>query len=199
MSLKVYRGRTLARSQALQLLFQAEQLDRPLEDVLENDYLISKGPLDPYALVLCRGAYDNIDRIDAALRTVSKNWKLERMPSVDRALLRIAVYEMRLLSDDDIDDAVIINEAVELAKAFGTDDSSSFINGVLGRIASSEVLPGEDEYQKILEEDKAHEEAVAQELARAAAAVKQEDVESSEGVAAPTDGADEQSVETSEE
>lgn len=199
MSLKVYRGRTLARSQALQLLFQAEQLDRPLEDVLGNDYLISKGPLEPYALVLCRGAYENIDRIDAALRAVSKNWTLERMPSVDRALLRIAVYEMRLLTDDDIDDAVIINEAVELAKAFGTDDSSSFINGVLGRIASAEELPGEDEYQKILAEDKAHDEAVAQELVRAAAAVAQADVESTEGIPASNDSADERSVESPEE
>ena len=56
MSLKVYRGRTLARSQALQLLFQAEATDSPLERVLEGDFLISKGPLDPYALELCRGA-----------------------------------------------------------------------------------------------------------------------------------------------
>ena len=54
MSLKVYRGRTLARSQALQLLFQAEATDSPLERVLEGDFLISKGPLDPYALELCR-------------------------------------------------------------------------------------------------------------------------------------------------
>ena len=69
MSLKVYRGRTLARSQALQLLFQAEATDSPLECVLEGDFLISKGPLDPYALELCRGAYEHIDRIDcAALR-----------------------------------------------------------------------------------------------------------------------------------
>ena len=72
MSLKVYRGRTLARSQALQLLFQAEATDSPLERVLEGDFLISKGPLDPYALELCRGAYEHIDRIDCALRAVAK-------------------------------------------------------------------------------------------------------------------------------
>ena len=76
MSLKVYRGRTLARSQALQLLFQAEATDSPLERVLEGDFLISKGPLDPYALELCRGAYEHIDRIDCALRAVAKNWDL---------------------------------------------------------------------------------------------------------------------------
>ena len=172
MSLKVYRGRTLARSQALQLLFQAEQLDRQLDEVLEGDYLISKGPLDPYAVELCQGAYDNIDRIDAALRAVSRNWTLERMPGADRNLLRIAVYEMRFLTDDEVDDAVVINEAVEIAKAYGTDDSATFVNGVLGRIARSQELPGEEEYQQILEEDKKHEEAVAAELAAAAEAVK---------------------------
>ena len=99
MSLKVYRGRTLARSQALQLLFQAEATDSPLERVLEGDFLISKGPLDPYALELCRGAYEHIDRIDCALRAVAKNWGFMRMPGADRNLLRIAVYEMRFLTD----------------------------------------------------------------------------------------------------
>ena len=81
MSLKVYRGRTLARSQALQLLFQAEATDSPLERVLEGDFLISKGPLDPYALELCRGAYEHIDRIDCALRAVAKNWILCACPA----------------------------------------------------------------------------------------------------------------------
>ena len=133
MSLKVYRGRTLARSQALQLLFQAEATDSPLERVLEGDFLISKGPLDPYALELCRGAYEHIDRIDCALRSVAKNWDLMRMPGADRNLLRIAVYEMRFLTDEEVSDAIVINEAVELAKAYGTDQSASFVNGVLVR------------------------------------------------------------------
>lgn len=153
MSLKVYRGRTLARSQALQLLFQAEQLDRELEEVIGGDYLISKGPLDPYAIELSRGAYEHIDRIDAALEAVLKNWSLERLPGADRNLLRIALFEMRFLSDDEIDDSVVINEAVELAKAYGTDESSSFVNGVLGRIASEDELPGEDIYEKMLARD----------------------------------------------
>ena len=125
MSLKVYRGRTLARSQALQLLFQAEATDSPLERVLEGDFLISKGPLDPYALELCRGAYEHIDRIDCALRAIAKNWDLMRMPGADRNLLRIAVYEMRFLTDDEVSDAIVINEAVELAKAYGTDQSTA--------------------------------------------------------------------------
>lgn len=181
MSLKVYRGRTLARSQALQLLFQAEATDSPLERVLEGDFLISKGPLDPYALELCRGAYEHIDRIDCALRAVAKNWDLMRMPGADRNLLRIAVYEMRFLTDEEVSDAIVINEAVELAKAYGTDQSASFVNGVLGKIARSEELPGEDLYQELLAEDRAREEAQA---AEATAGVLAEDVDAAEAVEA---------------
>ena len=174
MSLKVYRGRTLARSQALQLLFQAEATDSPLERVLEGDFLISKGPLDPYALELCRGAYEHIDRIDCALRSVAKNWDLMRMPGADRNLLRIAVYEMRFLTDEEVSDAIVINEAVELAKAYGTDQSASFVNGVLGKIARSEELPGEDLYQELLAEDRAREEAQAAEAAAKVAVAQAE-------------------------
>ncbi len=140
MSLKVERGRTLARSQALQLLFQAEALDCPLDDVLDGDYLVSKGPLDDYAVTLARGCYQYLGRIDAALRAVLRNWDLDRLPGADRALLRIAVYELRL-ADEPIEDAVVINEAVEIAKAYGTDESASFVNGVLGRLARMSELP----------------------------------------------------------
>ena len=177
MSLKVYRGRTLARSQALQLLFQAEATDSPLERVLEGDFLISKGPLDPYALELCRGAYEHIDRIDCALRSVAKNWDLMRMPGADRNLLRIAVYEMRFLTDEEVSDAIVINEAVELAKAYGTDQSASFVNGVLGKIARSEELPGED---RAREEAQAAEAAAKVAAAQAAAGVLDEDAEVTE-------------------
>lgn len=72
------------------------------------------------------------------------------MPGADRNLLRIAVYEMRFLTDEEVSDAIVINEAVELAKAYGTDQSASFVNGVLGKIARSEELPGEDLYQELL-------------------------------------------------
>lgn len=133
MSLKVERGRTLARSQALQLLFQAEILHRSVDEVLAGDYLLSKGPLAPYAAELARGCYDHIDEIDRGLRRVSENWALERMPGPDRNLLRLAVYELRF-SPEHVDDAVVINEAVEIAKAYGTDESASFVNGVLGRV-----------------------------------------------------------------
>ena len=151
MSSKVNRGRTLARSQALQVLFQAEALDMPVGDVLSGDYLISKGPLDSYAIELARGAYDHIDEIDSALVAVSKNWDLRRMPASDRNLLRIAVYELRLANPEDpIDTAVVINEAVEIAKAYGTDESARFVNGVLGRIAREENLPVDEAFNASL-------------------------------------------------
>lgn len=161
MSLKVERGRTLARSQALQILFQAEALDLSVDTVLAGDYLISKGPLDAYAVELARGCHDNIDRIDYALKSVSANWSLYRMPGTDRNLLRLAVYEMRFLTGDAaIDDAVIINEAVEIAKAYGTDESSRFVNGVLGRISRMETLPELPVEQDVEEVDSEDEDSV---------------------------------------
>lgn len=134
MGLHVERGRTLARSQALQLLFQAEVLDQAVDEVLAGEYLLSKGPLDSYAVELARGCYAVRDAIDAKLEAASENWTLARMPGTDRNLLRLAVYEMT--SVEDLPSvAVAINEAVEIAKAYGTDESARFVNGVLGRIA----------------------------------------------------------------
>lgn len=141
MSQKVNRGRTLARSQALQILFQAEARSITVEEVLNGDCLLSKGPLDSYAMTLARGTYENLDRIDSALRAVLANWTLDRLPGPDRNLLRMAVYELRFQTEDPLDTAVVINEAVEVAKAYGTDESASFVNGVLGRIAREDVLP----------------------------------------------------------
>ena len=120
-SLKVNRGRTLARSQALQILFQSEMRKVSVEDVLAGDYTLSKGPLAPYAIEIARGVSANRDRIDSALRA--------------------AVYELYFQVADTLDAAVVINEAVEIAKAYGTDESAGFVNGVLGRIVRDRHLP----------------------------------------------------------
>lgn len=139
---KVNRGRTLARSQALQLLFQAEARNESIDHLLVGDYLLSKGPLNSYAAELARGCYQNRARIDAYLRYLSRNWSLDRMPGTDRNLLRLAVYEMRFLPEaEKLDDAVVIDEAVEIAKAYGTDESAKFVNGILGCVARSPELP----------------------------------------------------------
>ncbi len=141
MSLKVDRGRTRARSQAMQLLFQAEILDVALDDVIEGDHLLANdAPLEDYACELARGCYAHLRRIDAVLGSVASNWELDRLAGTDRNLMRVAVYEMRL-APDRVGDAVAINEAVEIAKAYGTEESSRFVNGVLGAIAREEELP----------------------------------------------------------
>ena len=103
------------------------------------------------------------------------------MPGADRNLLRIAVYEMRFLTDEEVSDAIVINEAVELAKAYGTDQSASFVNGVLGKIARSEELPAED---RAREEAQAAEAAAKVVAAQAAAGVLAEDADAAEAVEA---------------
>lgn len=140
-----FGGRTLARAQALQLLFQADVNNRTVEEVLSGDYAISDGPLDPYGQELALGVDSRRYAIDAVIRASSASWSLSRMPIVDRNILRLALYEM--IEEDDITVAVAIDEAVELAKAFGTDESPRFINGVLGSIAA-DVNAGVDVYEK---------------------------------------------------
>lgn len=140
-----FGGRTLARVQALQLLFQADVNNRTVEEVLSGDYAISDGPLDPYGQELALGVDSRRYAIDAVIRASSASWSLSRMPVVDRNILRLALYEM--IEEDDITVAVAIDEAVELAKAFGTDESPRFINGVLGSIAA-DVNAGVDVYEK---------------------------------------------------
>ncbi|MCH3968527.1 MAG: transcription antitermination factor NusB [Atopobiaceae bacterium] len=133
MSKEHIAGRTLARSQALQLLFQAEASGRTVDDILSGDYALSEGPLDPFGEELARGCSGMLDALDPVIESVSKNWSLSRMPAVDRNLLRLATYE--LVAMDDVAVAVTCNEYVRLARAYGTDESSRFVNGILGRIS----------------------------------------------------------------
>ena len=128
-----FGGRTLARSQALQLMFQAEANARAVLDVLDGEYALSQGPLDDYARRLALGADERHPELDAVIAARSKGWSVARMNAVDRNLLRLALYEM--LYVDEVDVAVTIDECVELAKAYGTDESSRFVNGILGRVA----------------------------------------------------------------
>jgi N utilization substance protein B len=88
---------------------------------------------DSYATALATGVDDNRDEIDALVGRHAKGWTLERMPSVDRAVLRMATFE--LLHREDVPVAVAISEAVELAQEFSTDESGRFVNGVLSSVA----------------------------------------------------------------
>lgn len=138
----MFLGRTLARSQALQLMFQAEATDRSVADVLEGPYALSdERPLEEFAEALALGTDARRADLDAVIDWASTNWSIDRMASVDRNLLRIALHEM--LDVDEVAIAVTIDESVELAKAYGTDESPRFINGLLGRVASS-IEKGED-------------------------------------------------------
>ena len=128
-------GRTLARCQALQLMFQAEACGRSVADVLAGEYAVDPGPLDEYGEFLARGADECRTDLDHVLSGATRNWSLSRMSATDRNLLRISLYEM--LHNDEVPVSVSIDECVELAKDFGSsDESSRFVNAILGRIAA---------------------------------------------------------------
>jgi len=98
---------------------------------VNNEEKLTKG-VKPFFMDLVKGVMENRSQIDALLNQYSKNWKITRMPVVDRNIMRIAIFEF--LKQTDIPPSVTINEAVEIGKKYGTRDSGSFINGVLDRI-----------------------------------------------------------------
>ncbi len=127
-------GRTRARSQAIQVLFQAEVQNVDVFDLLDgSEYVLDDGPIDAYAAQIARGVAVNRIAIDRLVGSVSHNWNLSRMPLVDRCIMGIAIYE--IFCEEKVPASVAISEAVELSKVYGTDDSSSFVNGILGRVS----------------------------------------------------------------
>lgn len=134
-SKKKIKERTKARQQAISLLYSSAMVNTPALDILEKGlYPSSELEISEYAEELVVGTQQHLDDIDTRIAHISQNWTLERMPLVDLAILRVAVYEMVYCSDVPV--SVAISEAVEVAKSFGAEDESSrFINGVLGKIA----------------------------------------------------------------
>ncbi|MPZ65000.1 MAG: transcription antitermination factor NusB [Pseudonocardiaceae bacterium] len=128
-------ARSKSRKRAVDVLFEADlrQTD-PLELLSERIGSPDVPPINDYTVELVQGVVAHRDRIDELIGEHAQGWTLSRMPVVDRAVLRLGLYEM--LWADDIDDAVAIDEAIELAKALSTDDSPRFVNGVLGSIAA---------------------------------------------------------------
>ncbi len=127
-------ARTKARKRALDVLFEAEQRGVEPRTVFLRVANQATSPLNPYTEELVDGVTAHRDRVDELIATYAEGWSLDRMPAVDRTLLRIGVYE--LLYVNDVPEKVAIDEAVGLASELSTDESPSFINGVLGRIAS---------------------------------------------------------------
>lgn len=141
-------GRLLSRAQALQLLFQADNSNQSIDEVLASPYVVTDGPADEFAQILAQVTYARRSMLDAVLQRVSSHWDIKRMALVDKNILRMALAE--LLSSDEIamcakqygipkkdatvDGEVAINEAVNLSKIFGGEQSFQFVNGILGRI-----------------------------------------------------------------
>jgi transcription antitermination protein NusB len=143
-SLPAYHGgigsRREARERALDLLYEAEAKDESASAVIAALPV----PPQPFTVELVDGVELHGVEIDETIRAYAKGWTLERMPSIDRALLRIGVYE--LAHRPDVPTAAVISEAVALAKAFSTEDSGRFVNGMLSAVAldvrAEPVTPG---------------------------------------------------------
>ncbi|GAB7189772.1 transcription antitermination factor NusB [Kineococcus sp. NUM-3379] len=126
-------ARAKARRRALDVLFEAEQRQVDPATVLAERTARAEQPLNEYTGTLVTGVRSERGRIDELLSTYAQGWTLERMPAVDRNVLRLGTWE--ILFNPDVPDAVAISEAVGLARELSTDQSPAFVNGLLGRLA----------------------------------------------------------------
>jgi N utilization substance protein B len=130
-------ARTKARKRAVDVLYEADVRSRDRRSLLAERVADGNPPVPDHTVRLVEGVDEHSSRIDALIDAHASGWSIDRLPDVDRAILRMAVYE--LLWADDVPDAVVIDEAVELAKTLSTDDSPAYVNGVLGAILAAEV------------------------------------------------------------
>jgi len=159
----------MAREMAIQMLYQADQAGSPASAVVHafnvQEFLIERAraesvepepPPSPvrlseddlrkgrdafeHASELVRGTRERLEEIDGLIRAQAENWRLERMPPVDRNILRLAVYE--LLREPEVPQLVVVDEAVELAKRFGSEQSGRFVNGLLDGLIKRHAFPG---------------------------------------------------------
>lgn len=153
--------RRTAREMALQMLYQHELGESPLVQIFKNfdrtAYLrrsagtrrtkasgtrrkreVEEG--FEYATALVRGTVEHQEEIDRMIQDQADNWRLERMPAVDRNILRLAVYE--ILFEQDVPKLVVVDEAIELAKQYGSEQSSRFVNGLLDGLLKEHEFPG---------------------------------------------------------
>ncbi|WP_205473435.1 transcription antitermination factor NusB [Nocardioides sp. SYSU D00038] len=126
-------ARSKARKRALDILYAAEVRRESATEALERVVREGDAPTNPYTGVLVRGVEEHRARIDELLAEYAEGWTLDRMPAVDRNVLRLGVWE--LLWSDDVPPAVAVSEALGLVTELSTDDSPQFVNGVLGSIA----------------------------------------------------------------
>ncbi|HSV65876.1 MAG TPA: transcription antitermination factor NusB [Mycobacteriales bacterium] len=128
-------ARSTARKRALDVLYETDLRGTSAVDTVAERIAVADPPVPEYAVTLVEGVAGHRARIDEIIASYAEGWTIDRMPTVDRNILRIGVYE--LLWCDDVPDAVAVDEAIELAKALSTGDSPRFVNGLLGRIIRS--------------------------------------------------------------
>ena len=125
-------ARSKARKRALDVLFESEVRGLPLGATLDERVVAAEPPVNEYTAELVRGVSEHQAHLDELVTTYAHGWSLERMPAVDRNALRIGIFE--ILYVDGVPDAVAVSEAMGLVRDLSTDESPSFVNGVLGNI-----------------------------------------------------------------
>ena len=130
-------ARSKARKRAVDVLYEADVRGDDRLSVLRDRIDTANPPVPEHTVRLVEGVAEHAARIDELIDAHASNWSIDRLPDVDRAILRMAVFE--LLWAEDVPDVVVIDEAVELAKTLSTDDSPAYVNGVLGAILAAEV------------------------------------------------------------
>jgi N utilization substance protein B len=125
-------ARSKARKRAVDVLFEADQRGLDPVTVLADRLKQADPPVNEYTVTLVEGVLARRERLDELISTYAQGWTLDRMPAVDRAVLRLGAWE--ILYSDDVPDAVAVDEAVELSRSLSTDESPAFVNGLLGRI-----------------------------------------------------------------
>lgn len=125
-------ARSKARKRALDVLFESEVRGLPVGGTLADRVADNDPPVNEFTVALVEGVAKHVEQIDDLLETHSVGWTLDRMPAVDRNILRIGAYE--LLYDDQVPDVVAVSEAVALARDLSTDESPTFVNGLLARL-----------------------------------------------------------------
>ena len=133
-------ARSKARKRAVDLLYEADLRGADPVSTLAERIALADPPINDYTVELVEGVTAHRQAIDELLVSYAEGWTLDRMPGVDRAVLRVGLFE--LLWSSEVPDAVAIDEAVELAKALSTDESPRFVNGLLGRVLRSEGTSG---------------------------------------------------------
>lgn len=128
-------ARSKARKRALDILYAAELRGEEPTSALDRAIAAGEGPTNDYTADLVRGVAEHRARIDELLADYSEGWTLDRMPAVDRNVLRLGVFE--LMWADDVPDAVAVTEAIALVRDLSTDESPAFVNGILGTILRS--------------------------------------------------------------